>query len=235
MFATVSRTRWTQLFLDRGSSQKANRTGWRVEPAAECASIKPVAAYAGTRFALRSWAPCGQWTQTKNFSKLDPTQTAPVQTVAALHLTGGNVEHCRICTASSSRSLSSICASPTVRKAPLGWKTHCKYFGCRRQAFSAGLLRDLAEVWSEEGRETMVKTARTNPAVFFATCARLIPNDVRVTVQQQLPGNLSAENWAMMREIIGAVRQAVPDAANAPAARCLSMCLRRSGLLMRRS
>ena len=32
----------------------------------------------------------------------------------------------------------------------------------------------------------MVKTARTNPAVFFATCARLIPNDVRVTVQQQL-------------------------------------------------
>ena len=44
-----------------------------------------------------------------------------------------------------------------------------------RQAFSAGFLRDLAEVWSEEGRETMVKTARTNPAVFFATCARLIP------------------------------------------------------------
>ena len=60
-----------------------------------------------------------------------------------------------------------------------------------RQAFSAGFLRDLAEVWSEEGRETMVKTARTNPAVFFATCARLIPNDVRVTVEQQLPGNLS--------------------------------------------
>ena len=41
----------------------------------------------------------------------------------------------------------------------------------------------------------MVKTAKTNP-VFFATCARLIPNDVRVTVQQQLPGNLSAEDWA---------------------------------------
>ena len=26
-----------------------------------------------------------------------------------------------------------------------------------RQAFSAGFLRDLAEVWPEEGRETMVK------------------------------------------------------------------------------
>ena len=85
-----------------------------------------------------------------------------------------------------------------------------------RQAFSAGFLRDLAEVWSEEGRETMVKTARTNPSVFFATCARLIPNDVRVTVQQQLPGNLSAEDWAMMREIVEAVKQAIPDAASQP-------------------
>ena len=83
-----------------------------------------------------------------------------------------------------------------------------------RQAFSAGFLRDLAEVWSEEGRETMVKTARTNPAVFFATCARLIPNDVRVTVQQQLPGNLSAEDWAMMREIVEAVKRAIPDASS---------------------
>jgi hypothetical protein len=85
-----------------------------------------------------------------------------------------------------------------------------------RQAFSADFLRDLAEVWSEEGRETMVKTAKTSPTVFFATCARLIPNDVRVTVQQQLPGNLSAEDWAMMREIVEAVRQAIPDASSRP-------------------
>jgi hypothetical protein len=85
-----------------------------------------------------------------------------------------------------------------------------------RTVFSQAFLRDLADVWSEEGRETMVKTARTNPAVFFATCARLIPNDVRVTVQQQLPGNLSAEEWAMMREIVEAVRQAIPDASSQP-------------------
>ena len=84
-----------------------------------------------------------------------------------------------------------------------------------RTVFSDNFVRDLASVWSEEGREKMVKTARTNPAVFFATCARLIPNDVRVTVQQQLPGNLSAEDWAMMREIVEAVKQAIPDAAHA--------------------
>jgi hypothetical protein len=79
-----------------------------------------------------------------------------------------------------------------------------------RQAFSSGFLRDLAEVWSDEGRETMVKTAKTNPAVFFSTCARLIGPEVKLTIEQSLPGNLSAEDWAMMREIVETVKQAIP-------------------------
>jgi hypothetical protein len=41
----------------------------------------------------------------------------------------------------------------------------------------------------------MIKTAQTQPSVFFATCARLLPNDVRVTVEQALPG-LSPEDGA---------------------------------------
>jgi hypothetical protein len=62
----------------------------------------------------------------------------------------------------------------------------------------------------------MLKTAKTNPTVFFATCARLIPQDVKLTVEQKLPGNLSMEDWQVMKEIIAAVRQAIPDAASAP-------------------
>ena len=85
-----------------------------------------------------------------------------------------------------------------------------------RTAFSAGFLKDLAEVWSDEGREAMVKTAKTNPTVFFATCARLIPQDVKLTVEQQLLGNLSPEDWRIMREIVAAVRQAIPDASSKP-------------------
>ena len=60
----------------------------------------------------------------------------------------------------------------------------------------------------------MLYTAEKQPAVFFATCARLLPNDVRVTVEQSLPGNLSMEDWQMMKEVIAAVRQALPDAAD---------------------
>ena len=90
-----------------------------------------------------------------------------------------------------------------------------------RSAFSAGFTRDLAEVWAEKGKASMLYTAEKQPAVFFATCARLLPNDVRVTVEQQLPGNLSMEDWQAMKEVIAAVRQAIPDAASQPPGRVL--------------
>src|SRR6516164_1116610 len=94
-----------------------------------------------------------------------------------------------------------------------------------RTAFSAGFLKDLAEVWSEEGREAMVKTAKTNPTVFFDTCARLIGPEVKLTIEQQLPGNLSPADWNLMVQILDAVKSAIPDAANRPAGKCLSLCL----------
>src|SRR6516165_2401690 len=53
-----------------------------------------------------------------------------------------------------------------------------------RTAFSAAFMRDLAETWAEHGKDTMLHTAKLNPEIFFATCARLIPKDVQLTVQQ---------------------------------------------------
>ncbi len=78
-----------------------------------------------------------------------------------------------------------------------------------RTVFSQAFCRDLAEVWSEEGREAMLKTARTNPTVFFATCARLIGPEVKLTIEQSLPAGLSADDWSVMREIVEAVKLAV--------------------------
>jgi hypothetical protein len=77
---------------------------------------------------------------------------------------------------------------------------------CRtRQAFSNGFLKDLAEVWQAEGKGTMLHTAKTQPATFFAVCARLIPSDVKLTVEQTY-GGLSAEELAMLR----AARDEIP-------------------------
>ena len=85
-----------------------------------------------------------------------------------------------------------------------------------RTVFSQSFLKDLASVWTERGRAAMEKTAIDQPTVFFATCARLIGPEVKLTIEQTLPGNLSMEDWQVMKEIIAAVRQAIPDAANAP-------------------
>jgi hypothetical protein len=80
-----------------------------------------------------------------------------------------------------------------------------------RTAFSHGFLKDLAEVWADRGRAAMEKTAIDQPGVFFATCARLLPNDVRLTVEQSYAG-LSPEGYGVLCEVIAAVRQALPDA-----------------------
>jgi hypothetical protein len=85
-----------------------------------------------------------------------------------------------------------------------------------RTVFSQSFLKDLASVWAERGRAAMEKTAIDQPGVFFATCARLIGPEVKLTIEQTLPGNLSMEDWQVMREIVAAVRQAIPDAAGAP-------------------
>ena len=50
----------------------------------------------------------------------------------------------------------------------------------------------------------------------FRICARLLPNDVRVTVEQSLPGSLSMDDWQTMKEVIEAVRQPIPDASSKP-------------------
>jgi hypothetical protein len=85
-----------------------------------------------------------------------------------------------------------------------------------RTVFSQGFLKDLAEVWASHGKQTMISTAETNPAVFFATCARLIGPEVKLTIEQTPPGNLSMEDWQVMREIVAAVLQAIPDANSKP-------------------
>ena len=81
----------------------------------------------------------------------------------------------------------------------------------------------------------MLYTAEKQPAVFFATCARLLPNDVRVTVEQSLPGDLSMEDWQAMKEVTSPpFAKPFPTPALSRKALCLSMCCQHSGHPMRR-
>ena len=62
----------------------------------------------------------------------------------------------------------------------------------------------------------MLHTAETQPSVFFATCARLIGPEVKLTIEQSLPGNLSPSDCADLRELLSAVQSALLDEANRP-------------------
>jgi hypothetical protein len=50
---------------------------------------------------------------------------------------------------------------------------------------------------------------------------------VRVTVQQTLPGDLSTGDWAIMVEVVQAVKQALPDAKDRPPGAVLEHVLER--------
>jgi hypothetical protein len=76
-----------------------------------------------------------------------------------------------------------------------------------RTAFSGAFMRDLAEVWAEHGKDTMLRTAKSSPETFFATCARLLPKDVELTIRQHYTGLDEADLM-----ILRAIRDAIPNA-----------------------
>ena len=46
----------------------------------------------------------------------------------------------------------------------------------------------------------------------MAIAARICPNDVRLTLEQAIPGGMSLEDYSLMREVIAAIREGIPDA-----------------------
>jgi len=66
-----------------------------------------------------------------------------------------------------------------------------------RHRFSRAFLEDLAEVWSELGRDAMVSTAKTNPSTFFAIASKLIPANVELIIKETY-GGLDATDYVVL-------------------------------------
>jgi len=77
-----------------------------------------------------------------------------------------------------------------------------------RQSFSGAFLHDLAEVWVEHGKASMLHTAKTSPQTFFAIASKLIPRDVELTIRQHYSAELDPADL----EILRAIKSAIPDA-----------------------
>ena len=78
-----------------------------------------------------------------------------------------------------------------------GWKT-----ARHSDSLFSGFIRDFALVWAEEGLEAVRKVAKKSPEAFAAIAARICPNDVRLTLEQAIPGGMSLEDYSLMREVI---------------------------------
>ena len=87
-----------------------------------------------------------------------------------------------------------------------GWKT------ARHSDSLKGFIRDFALVWAEQGLEAVRKVAKKSPEAFVAIAARICPNDVRLTLEQAIPGEMSLEDYSLMREVIAAIREGLPEA-----------------------
>jgi hypothetical protein len=74
------------------------------------------------------------------------------------------------------------------------------------------LYRDFALVWAEEGLDAVRKVAKKSPDAFVGIAARICPNDVRLTLEKAIPGGMSLEDYLLMREVIAAIREGLPDA-----------------------
>src|SRR5580698_2610922 len=88
-----------------------------------------------------------------------------------------------------------------------GWKTarHSDCLFSRLYSrFRAGLGR--------RGLRGRSQVAKKSPEAFVAIAARICPNDVRLTLEQAIPGGMSLEDYSLMREVIAAIREGLPDA-----------------------
>jgi hypothetical protein len=65
-----------------------------------------------------------------------------------------------------------------------------------RGRFSEQMISDIARSWSTHGPAALEKMAKTDNTRYVEICSRLIPKDVALTVQQQLPGGLDPADWS---------------------------------------
>ena len=77
-----------------------------------------------------------------------------------------------------------------------------------RHQFSNAFMDDLTATWAEYGLAAMQRTARESPQSFFACCARLLPQNVAVTVQQNYANALDEIDLAILK----AIRSGIPSA-----------------------
>ena len=80
------------------------------------------------------------------------------------------------------------------------------------------LITDLSEIWHAEGPGILKKMAMRDPVQLARMAYATLPKDILVSVEQRIPGGLSAEDWGLLQEVLNMIRGAIPPGSNSPPA-----------------
>lgn len=84
-----------------------------------------------------------------------------------------------------------------------------------RSRLSNKLITDLSEIWHANGPEILRKMASREPGTLARMAYATLPKDILVSVEQRIPGGLSAEDWVLLTQVLDLIRGAIPPGSNA--------------------
>ena len=87
-----------------------------------------------------------------------------------------------------------------------------------RSRLSNKLITDLSEIWHANGPEILRKMAMREPGTLARMAYATLPKDILVSVEQRIPGGLSADDWVLLTQVLDLIRSAIPSGSNAPPA-----------------
>ena len=84
----------------------------------------------------------------------------------------------------------------------------------QRNRLSNKLITDLSDVWHQHGPGILLKMVHRDPTQLARLAYATLPKDVLVSVEQRIPGGLSAEDWGLLQEVLNMIRGAIPPGSN---------------------
>src|SRR5262245_44913731 len=88
----------------------------------------------------------------------------------------------------------------------------------QRNRLSNKLITDLSDIWHQHGPGILQKMVIRDPVQLARLAYATLPKDILVSVEQRIPGGLSAEDWGLLQEVLNMIRGAIPPGSNsAPA------------------
>ena len=87
-----------------------------------------------------------------------------------------------------------------------------------RHRIAEKLLTDLESAWAKHGETVLDKLAISDPGKFATIAYGVLPKDVFLSVQQDIPGGLDADAWHLMRSVLDTIQRALPEGDKTPPA-----------------